>query len=108
MHSLICLNKLLFWGLPRWLSGKKSTCSIGELQEIWVWSLGGDDPLEVEMATHSSILAWKIAWAEETDGLQSVGLQRKIQDKKCQMQKSEFFQSIMGLWKRNKLPLTCD
>ena len=69
MHNFICLNKLLFWGLPRWLSGKESACSIGELQEIWVWSLGGDDHLEVEMATNSSILAWKIAWAEEPSGL---------------------------------------
>ena len=41
-----------------------------------VRSLGWDDPLEKEMATHSSILAWKIPWAEEAGGLQSMGLQR--------------------------------
>ena len=46
------------------------------MQETWVWSLGQEDPLEKEMATHSSILAWKILWSEEPGGLQSMGLQR--------------------------------
>ena len=45
-------------------------------QEILVWSLGWDDPLEEEMATHSSILAWRILWTGEPGGLQSVGLHR--------------------------------
>ena len=40
-------------------------------QETWVRSLGGEDPLETEMATHSSILAWEIPWREEPGGLQS-------------------------------------
>ena len=39
--------------------------------ETWVQSLGGEDPLEKEMATHSSILAWRIPWTEEPGGLQS-------------------------------------
>ena len=43
------------------------------MQEIWVWSLGGEDPLEKEMATHSSILAWEIPWTVELGGLQSTG-----------------------------------
>ena len=47
-----------------------------ELQETWVWSLGGEDPLEEEMATHSSILAWRIPWTEEPGGLQSRVSQR--------------------------------
>jgi len=47
-----------------------------EMQEIWVRSLGREDPLEEEMATHSSILAWRIPWTEEPGGLQSLGLQR--------------------------------
>ena len=47
-----------------------------EMQEIWVQSLGWEDPLEKEMATHSSILAWEIPWTEETGGLQSMGWQR--------------------------------
>ena len=46
------------------------------MQETQVQSLGQEDPLEKEMATHSSILAWKIPWMEEPGGLQSVGSQR--------------------------------
>ena len=46
------------------------------MQEVRVQSLGGEDPLEEEMATSSSILAWKIPWTEEAGGLQSTGLQR--------------------------------
>ena len=45
-------------------------------QETWVWSWGHEDPLEKEMATHSSILAWEIPWTEKPGGLQSMGLQR--------------------------------
>ena len=45
-------------------------------QEIWVQFLGQEDPLEKEMATHSSILAWRIPWTEEPDGLQSMWLHR--------------------------------
>ena len=43
-----------------------------EMQEMWVQSLAGEDPLEEEMATHSSILAWEIPWTEEPGGLQTV------------------------------------
>ena len=46
------------------------------MQETWVRSLGQEDPLEKEMATHSSILAWRIPWTEEPGGLQSAGSQR--------------------------------
>ena len=46
------------------------------VQENWVRSLGWEDPLEKEMAIHSSILAWRIPWTEELGGLQSTGLQR--------------------------------
>ena len=44
--------------------------------ETWVQSLGWEDPLEEGMATHSSILAWRIPWTEEPGGLQSMGLHR--------------------------------
>ena len=43
------------------------------MRETWVQSLGREDPLEMEMATHSSILAWRIPWMEELGGLQSAG-----------------------------------
>ena len=46
------------------------------MREAWVRSLDWEDPLEKEMATHSSILAWRIPWTEEPGGLQSMGLQR--------------------------------
>ena len=46
-----------------------------EVQETWVPSLGWEDPLEKEMATHSGILAWKIPWTEEPGGLWSMGPQ---------------------------------
>ena len=46
------------------------------MRETWVQSLGWEDPLEKEMTTHSSILAWRIPWTEEPGGIQSIGLQR--------------------------------
>ena len=46
------------------------------MRETWVRSLGWEDPLEKGMATHSSILAWRIPWTEEPGGLQLVGSQR--------------------------------
>ena len=46
------------------------------MQETWVQSLGREDPLEKEMATHSSILAWKTPWKEKPGGLQSMESQR--------------------------------
>ena len=50
------------------------------MQETWVQSLGWEDSLEKEMTTHSSILAWKIAWTEEPGRQQSLGSQRVGQD----------------------------
>ena len=54
----------------------KNLPAMQEPQEMWVPSLGREDPLEKEMATHSSILAWEIPWTEEPRGLQSTGSQR--------------------------------
>ena len=50
--------------------------SMPAMWETWVQSLGREDSLEKKMATHYSILAWKIPWAEESGRLQSMGLQR--------------------------------
>ena len=50
------------------------------MQETWVWSLGWEDPLEKEMAAHSSILAWKIPWTAESGRLPSMGSQRVRHD----------------------------
>ena len=52
--------------------------SLPEMQEAQVQSLGWEDPLKKEMATHSSILAWRIPWTKEPDGLQSMGSQRDM------------------------------
>ena len=54
-------------GLLWWLSGKESACNAGDLSQ--------EDPLEEEMATYSSILAWEIRWTEEPGELQSMGSQ---------------------------------
>ena len=51
-----------------------------EMRETWVQSLGGEDPLEKEMETHSRILAWEIPRTEKSGGLQSVGSQRVVHD----------------------------
>ena len=65
------------WGLPRWLIGEESVCQAGD---TGFWSLAWEDPLEKEMATHFSILAWEIPWTGEPCGLQFVGLQRVRHD----------------------------
>ena len=63
-HSLYQLS-LPSYSLPRWLSSKDSACPCRRWrQETWVWSPGREDPLEKELATHSSILAWRIPWKE--------------------------------------------
>ena len=58
-------------GFPGGSVSKESSCNAGDLALIPGWK----DPLEKEMATHSSILAWKIPWTEEPGGLPSMGLQ---------------------------------
>ena len=57
--------------LPGGSDGKESACNAGD----WLWSLGQEDPLEQEMATHSSILTWRIPWTEKPGRLQSMGSQ---------------------------------
>ena len=71
MSLLFNMLSRLVMGFPCSSVGKESACSAGDLGS----SLGWEDPLEKEMATHSSILAWKISWTEEPGGLQSMGLQ---------------------------------
>ena len=62
---------LLVAGFPGGSDGNESTCNAGDQGFI----LGWEDPLEKEMATQSSILAWRIPWTEEPGGLQSMGSQ---------------------------------
>ena len=63
--------------------------------ETWVQSLGWDEPLEKEMATHSSILAWKIPWTEDPGRLQSTGSQRVGHD--CHSQSCWGFSFALGV-----------
>jgi len=58
-------------GFPDGSDGKESACNA--MWETWVQSLGQEDPLEKEMETQSSILAWRMPWTEEPMGLQRVG-----------------------------------
>ena len=67
------VHLLSFYGLSWWLSGKRLCLS---RQEMWVQSLGQEDPSEKGMATHSSVLAWRIPRMEKSDGLQFKGSQR--------------------------------
>ena len=53
------------------------------MEETRVQSLGQEDPLEKKMATHSTLLAWKIPWTEKPGGLQSMGSQRDITEHTC-------------------------
>ena len=64
------MGKLIFFLAAQTVKG------LPAMQETRVWSLGGEDPLEKEMATHSSTLAWKIPWTEELCKLQSMGSPR--------------------------------
>ena len=79
IHSFTVLylrfHTCIFW-LPWWLRSKNPPANAGDVQETWVPSLGWEGLLEKEMATHSSILAWRIPWTEEPGGLQSMGSQR--------------------------------
>ena len=61
--------------LPRWCSDKNLPASAGDMGSIPRW----EDPLEYQMATHSSILVWKIPWAEEPGEVQSMGSQSQTQ-----------------------------
>ena len=61
-------------GLPWWLSDKRTGLPMQESWVSWIWCLGWEDPLENEMAPHSSIPAWRIPWTEEPGGQQSMGV----------------------------------
>ena len=70
----VATNSIIKWFL--WLSniplgflGGSVVKNLPEMQEAQVWSLGGEDPLEKKMETHSSILCWEIPWTEEPGGL---------------------------------------
>ena len=65
----------VFWAVLQILMGSEGKESTA-MQETWIWTLTWENPLEKGMATHSSILAWRIPWTEEPGGPQSMGSQR--------------------------------
>ena len=72
VNNTIMGTHILKKGFPGGSDGKESACNAGD----WGSILSQEDPLEKEMATHSSILAWRIPWSEEPSRLQSTGSQR--------------------------------
>ena len=75
----VCTYVSIHLGFPDG-SMVKNVPAIQETQDMQVRFLGRDDPLEEGVATHSSILAWRIPWTEDHGGLQSMGLQRVRHD----------------------------
>ena len=69
---LSCVVQKRLWGFP----GSSDVKSLPEMWGTWVRSLAQEDPLEEGMATHSSSLAWRVAWTEEPGGLQFMGSQQ--------------------------------
>ena len=67
----------MIWGIPGGSGGKESACV---MWETWIQSLGWEDSPGEENGNHSSILAWRIPWTEEPDGLQSMRSQRVEQN----------------------------
>ena len=74
----LCFLAMTYENLPSLVA--QTVKRLPAMQVTWVRSLGWEDPLEKEMATHSGILAWEIPWTEETGELQSMGLQRVRHD----------------------------
>ena len=87
----------MYWkdirGFPCDSVGKESACSVGDS----VQSLCQEDPLEKEMATHSSILAWRIPWTEEAGGLQSMGKDTKVSVTKFVLFISSCLKSVLEI-----------
>ena len=87
LFFLLSAKNYCLSGLPKWLMVKNPPST----QKTWIQSLGQEDPLKEEMATHSSILAWRISWTEEPGELQSMGSQRVKHDLAMKQQLSFSF-----------------
>ena len=68
-----CVAIYIYLSIYIYILVVQTTKNLPAMQETWVRSLGQEGPLEKGMAAHSSILAWKIPWTEEPDGLQPIG-----------------------------------
>ena len=72
----VCVHTYVHVFVYTYVAGGSDSKNLPVMQETWVRSLSQEDPLEKEMVTHSSILAWRIPCTEEPDGLKSMGWQR--------------------------------
>ena len=80
-----------YWGFPGGLGDKESACNAGDLGSI----LGQEDPLEEGLATHSSIIAWRISWTEEPGGLYSLWGSQKVGHDRATDTFTSFFNAIV-------------
>ena len=76
MYTCVCIHTYVRVFVYTYVTDGSDSKNLPVMQETWVRSLSQEDPLEKEMVTHSSILAWRIPCTEEPDGLQSMGWQR--------------------------------
>ena len=97
-NSLLWVLLKVVQGFPGGSVIKKSIINAGDT----VWSLGWEDALQKEMATHSNILAWEITWTEESAGLQSMGYQKSHNDlaTKQQQQRLSHCPSVISVHKQ--------
>ena len=83
------------FSIAQWV---KNLPAMQETQEMWIWSLGGNDPMEEEMGTHSSILAWRISWTEETAGYSPWGYKEADKTEWLNITKKRRFLSVKNLF----------
>ena len=86
--------------LPLSFPGDSVVKNLPAMQEMWVRSLGQEDPLEEGTATHSSILAWRILWTEEPGGLPSMGSQESYMTEATAFTRMEFIHLYLELMGR--------
>ena len=96
-HNAELTSWWVYLGLPRWLSGKESTCHCRRCRRYGFDSWAGKIPLEEEMTTHSSIITWKIPWTEEFGKLESMELQRAGHDRVTKHM-HDFSSSHVKMW----------
>ena len=108
-YYTICSFLWLTFLMTSWLNNKSLSSLESQLydyshynppagQETWVQSLGWEDPLNKEMATHSSIFAWGIPWTEEPGGLQSIGSRRVRHDWATYLNSMIYFLPVPVMW----------